>query len=236
MSQDSVQPPFDDPALKAALRRSLGMERAPASLMERIRASAAGEQERVIPLFRRPFFRQAIAAVLLVGLSVALVIVWRSNRKDPYAEAYAIPNSLYKAMVNQHEERGAQVEKDAVTQLASATQLAKQLGRGILAPDLTQDGWTFEGGAIRTWASGQVAQLYFSKGQARISVLSMPASVAASAKEGYTYQTTFSGTPIAGVVKEGGLHCLIGSDQGQSLNAGDLSVLLNQHVGEIVRG
>lgn len=236
MSQDSVQPPFDDPALKAALRRSLGVERAPAALLERVRAAAGGEQERVIPLFRRPFFHQAIAAVLLVGLSVALVMVWRSNRKDPYNEAYAIPNSLYKAMVTQHEARAAQAEKDTVTQLASVTQLAKQLGRGILAPDLTKDGWTFEGGAVRTWASGQVAQLYFSKGESRISVLSMPASVAKGAKEGYTYQTTFSGTPIAGVVKEGGLHCLIGSDKAQSINAGDLSELLNQHIGEMVRG
>lgn len=236
--QDKPDSAFDDPALKTALRRSLGAEQAPASLSQRI-VQIASEQSRApqsIPVFRRRAFRQAVAAVLAIGLGVAAILIWQGNRKDPYQAAYGIPNSLYRSMVNQHQERADQTAPDPVTSIPAAQELARKLGRPILLPDLTRDGWTFEGGAIRDWPATQVAQFFFTRGGAKISVLSMPVTLAPGARETYTYETTFSGTPIAGVVNNGGLHCLICTDKSGQVDAKELAALLRRHMEDVVRG
>jgi len=88
---------------------------------------------------------------------------------------------------------------------------------------------------VRTVASFQAAQLYFTKGKASVSVLSLPASAATTAKEGSTYETSFQGTPIAGYIKQGGLFCIVGQSDDNSLTIEEIKSLLQKHRDEIVK-
>src|SRR5688500_17614219 len=203
-----MEPPvhsFDDSAFKAALARSLPKERAPEALRNRIAAlTASGAKPSAwedappikLPVYRQRWVRLAAAALFAVAAVITALLVNRES--SSVTPGYEIANSVYKGMVSTHEARkNNTANPDTVTTLAAAgQQLSKQLGRGVWAPDLTKDGWTFHGGAIRTIGTSQVAQLYFTKGQESLSVLSLPSSLAKGAKDGSTYETTFSGTPI----------------------------------------
>jgi hypothetical protein len=251
-----MEPPvssFDDPALKSALQRSLPKERAPEGLRQRIAAMAAGASAETPTMRIAPqgsvgevpirnlrhswqkWGRLAAAAVFAIAAVVAAVMINRQSGAP--APGYEIANSVFKGMVNAHEARKAgTATPDTVTTLASAgATLSKTLGHGVLAADLTQDGWTFQGGAVRNVASFQAAQLFFTKGNASISVLSLPASAASSAKDGSSYEISFQGSPIAGYVKQGGLYCIVGQSADNSLTIQDVKSLLEKHRGEIVK-
>jgi hypothetical protein len=253
-----MEPPvssFEDPALKSALQRSLPKERAPEGLRQRIAAMAtapraAGEAAPMritpesapvaqVPVRNLRFSLQrwgrlAAAAVFAIAAVVAAVVI--NKRQNAPTPGYEIANSVFKGMVKTHEERkSGAASPDTVTSLASASALSKSLGRPILAADLTKDGWSFQGGAVRTVASFQAAQLYFTKGKTSVSVLSLPASAATTAKEGSTYETSFQGTPIAGFVKQGGLFCILGQSDDNSLTIEEIKSLLQKHRDEIVK-
>jgi anti-sigma factor RsiW len=255
--QDHPVPSFDDPALKAALRRALDSDAAPTALRDRIRALAAEEadrpalsytasapepapsaaeaNDRPIPLFRRnPLYRLAVAAVLIIGIGVLALQLWNTNRPAP---AYTFSNTLFKGMVTTHNARATDTEMapDTVKSLAEAPKLSQQINRPVLAADLTKDGWTFDGGAVRTVGTFTAAQLFFNKGNAVVSVFSLPASAAPNAVENSTYDTVFQGAPIAGFVKNGGLFCIVGSSPDGSLTVGDVKGLLERHKGELVK-
>jgi hypothetical protein len=241
-----MEPPvqsFNDPALKAALARSIPKERAPQGLRERIAALTASQASQSaatedappikLPIFRQKWFRLAAAAVFAVAAVVTAVMI---NRQSDVVPGYEIANSVYKGMITTHEARkNDTATPDTVTTLASAgQQLSKQLGRGVWAPDLTKDGWTFHGGAVRPMGSTQVAQLYFTKGAESLSVLSLPSSLAKGAKDGSTYETTFSGTPIAGFLKKDGLFCIIRQGAAEPTTQ-DLKALLDKHRDAVVK-
>jgi hypothetical protein len=240
-----MEPPlqsFDDPGFRAALARSIPKERAPEGLRSRIAAlTAAGKPADwgdappiKLPVFRQKWFRMAAAALFAVAAVITAVLV---NRQSGVTPGYEIANSVYRGMVNVHEARknDAASSPDTVTALASAgQQLSKQLGRGVWAPDLTKDGWTFHGGAIRTLGSSQVAQLFFTKGAESLSVLSLPSSLAKGAKDGSTYETKFSGTPIAGFLKKDGLFCIVRQGQAEP-STQEIKALLDKHRDAVVK-
>lgn len=245
MQEPPVQP-FDDPGLKAALRRVMDpAEAAPAGLRERILARGFTDREeeeapKPIPMPRRSpmWVRFAAAAVLVIGLGTLAYQVWDMNRPPRYDPAYAISNSLYKAMVQTHQARegGTATPADSVKTLAAAPKLSETTGRPTFVADLTKDGWTFEGGAVRQVGSHAAAQLFFTKDKAAISVLSLPASAAPGAQDGTTYDVEFKGHPIAGFTRQGGLYCIVGSSADGSLNVSDVKALLERHQGELARG
>jgi hypothetical protein len=258
--QDHPVPSFDDPALKAALRRALDSETAPTSLRDRIRAIAAEEPERPvlsytaaapepaptaaadtgdrpIPLFRRsPLFRLAAAAIVIIGIGSLAFQVWNTSR--PAAPSgYVLQPSLFKAMIATHSARatGAEQSPDTAKTLADAAKLSQTTNRPVLVADLTKDGWTFDGAGVRGVGQFTAAQLFFTKGNAAISVLSLPASAAPNAVENSTYDTVFNGAPIAGFVKNGGLFCIVGSSPDGSLSIGEVKGLLERHKGELAK-
>src|SRR4051812_25878648 len=186
MQQPPVQP-FDDPALKAALRRTLDQPTAPAALRDRIRALATESRKDAgasdtgpIPIRprRSPFLKLAVAAVLILGVGNLAYQIW-SNRKPAYDFATAVPDPLYAAMVQTHAGRtSGSLGADTATTLDAAAGLASQIKRPVLLADLTKDGWAFQGGAVRNVGAHQAAQLFFTKGNATISVFSLPSAAA----------------------------------------------------------
>lgn len=248
---------FDDPALKAALRRALDSSGAPSALRDRIRSMAASEvpagepippirvagaeergvADRPIPLFRRgSFMKFAAAAVLILGFGSLSYQIWDANRTPTYVATYAVPPSLYKGMIETHDARLAgSATPDTTADLAAAPALSQAIGRPVLAAKLTDDGWKFEGGAVRDVGPHAAAQLFFTKGTSAISVFSLPASAVPNAKDDVTYDTVFNGHPIAGFVKKGGLFCIVGSSTDGSLTVDDVKALLERHRGEIAK-
>jgi anti-sigma factor RsiW len=241
MTGDPLQP-FDDPALKAALRRALPRETAPPSLRDRIRAelaaaaatpAPAADEPRAIPLRpkRGPLYKLAVAAILVIGFGGLAYQIYQQTRSPYDPTTFTLSDELYRDMVADHSARARHTgSPDTVTALSGAAQLATQLARPVWAADLTRDGWTFAGGAVRDVARNPAAQLFFTKGNATISVFSMPASAASGAQEGQVYDTTFEGHPIAGFVKGKGLLCIVGD---KSVPLADLKALLERHRNEI---
>jgi hypothetical protein len=230
MAQLPVQPP-DDPALKAALRRVLGQETAPAALRARIQslASTAAEEKPLrIPARRGPLYKLAMAAAILLCFGFAGYRIWQETRPPAYQQQYAVPNTVYKAMTEAHAARGEQKASppDSATTLADAQGLAAQVKRPVFVPELEKNGWTFKGGAVRKLAGRDTAQLFFTKGSQTLSVFSFPADVAPKAIEDTSYDTTFQNLPIAGFVKKGGLFCIVGDP---SIPLPDVKMLLESH-------
>jgi hypothetical protein len=260
--EDPQAQSFDDPALKAALRRALESSGAPSALRDRIRAMAAAEAAgqpvpslriagadesvvgesgaRPIRLFRREsFMKFAAAAVVVVGVGSLSYQVWQAYRPPSYAAdaAYVVPPSLYKGMIMAHDERLAgSATPDTTTDFAAATELSRTIKRPVFAAKLADDGWKFEGAAIRDVGPNAAAQLFFTKGGAAISVFSLPASAVPNAKDDVTYDTVFNGHPIAGFVRNGGLFCIVGSSTDGALKVDEVKALLESHRGEIARG
>ena len=257
--QDPVSS-FDDPALKAALRRALDSETAPSGLRDRIRAIAAEEalpthtdrpalsytaappepapaptDDRPIPLFRRsPLYRLAVAAIVIIGIGTLSFQVWNSSR--PRSQ-YTFQPSLFKGMIATHKARatGTEMAPDAVKSLAEAPKLSQAINRPVFVADLTKDGWTFEGAGVRSVGKFTAAQLFFTKGDEVVSIFSLPASAAPDAVENSTYDTVFDGAPIAGFVRSGGLFCIVGTSPDGSLTAGEVKALLERHKGELAK-
>jgi hypothetical protein len=231
----------DDPALKAALRRALDQEAAPAALRNRILAltaepsAEAAAPPRSLKMPRRsPLFRFAVAAVLVIGFGALGYRIWQMNQGPTYDPG--LTQALYKEMVDVHAARGAQTTPDQVTTLAAAGALSKSIDRPVLVADLTRDGWTFQGAGVRKVAEHQAAQLYFTKGKEAISVFSLPASAAKGAHDDTDYVKDFNGSPIAGFTHGKGLYCIVGSSPDDSLQVAEVKRLLAEHRGEISKG
>jgi hypothetical protein len=220
---------FEDPKLKAALRRVLGSEGAPAGLRERIAAMAEGDTPPIRVNWRQSWvYKLAVAAVLVVGVGGLAFQVWKMNH--PYNPAVAISDSLYEAMLTAHHSGEA---ASGVTALAKAEELKTQINRPVLVADLTRDGWRFDGGGVRKVGDFSAAQLKFSKGKASISVFSLPAKAASGAQYGAEYDTVFNGSPIAGFLKGSGLYCIVGSSTDGSLTVDEVKRLLAEHKGDL---
>jgi hypothetical protein len=240
--QDSPVQPFDDPALKAALQRSLGRESAPAALRERIKGMTAAApaplpEPKPIPLFRKsPLYRLAVAAIVIIGFGGLGYRIWQMNH-PVYDPGVVFTSALYQEMLDAHLARKTNPSGDTVTILAAATHLADSIGRPVFVADLTKDGWTFKGGAVRKVGSDQAAQLYFTKGKSAISVFSLPASVVPTARDGQSYDTVFSGAAIAGFTQGKGLFCIVEtSEEGPLSSADTVKAMLEAHKGEISKG
>jgi len=230
----------EDPALKAALRRALDQEAAPAALRNRILAltgeSAAQTTQAARPLKmpqRSPLFRFAVAAVLVIGFGALGYRIWQMNQGPVYDRGTVLSQELYKAMVDTHVARGAQTTPDQVTTLVAAGELSKSIDRPVFVADLTHDGWTFQGAGVRKVGEHQAAQLYFTRGKEAISVFSLPASAATNSRDDEDYVKDFNGSPIAGFTHGKGLYCIVGSSSDDSLQVGEVKRLLDEHRGEI---
>jgi anti-sigma factor RsiW len=228
--EETAAQPFDDPELKGALRRVLERDSPPAGLRDRIVAMTQDESPPIRVNWRQsPIYKLAVAAVLLIGFGALGYQIWQMNRPPVYNRDLAISDSLYQAMLTAHEAAGA----GSITSLAEAPALAKQINRPVFVADLTRDGWTFVGGAVRQVGEFSAAQLNFTKGKSSISVFSLPASAASGAKDDVEYDKVFKGSPIAGFTKGAGLYCIVGSSPDGSLEVAEVKHLLAEHKGEL---
>src|SRR5438128_2720620 len=166
MNDPSLEP-ADDPALRGALRRALGVESAPAGLRERVMAMTA----KPAPGLRRSIgYKLAVAAVLVLGFGGLGYQIWQMNRGPVYDRSkFALSHELYQAMVDAHSARGKEAGSGDAGTVSAAANLSQSIQRPVFVADLTRDGWTYRGAGVRNVGSNTAAQLYFTKGKQAIS-------------------------------------------------------------------
>lgn len=234
---------FDDPALKAALKRALGGETAPPGLRARVEKMLAAEA--ASPLVR-PKQRFDWRRSPLVGLAAAAMIIVSTafvlnyyRQAEPSSLA-TLPNDLASEMTAAHDAAMAQashhnlpVPKDDLDKIRQT--LKDRLGHPVLVASLGAD-WKLEGASVTKVGERDAAQLVYSKGNESVSVISV--SIAGRGyvpSEGTDYMQTWEGHPLAGVVKGGAVHCVIGS-KGTKLSENFLARLRDKISGLIASG
>jgi hypothetical protein len=243
---------FDDPALKEAVRRAFPRESAPAALRQRVAAIMAsgtaaaedatdrGGTRAADRTLRRPdrswWSRQftaktaVAAAAALVAIGV-MVIQIRSAFAPPPAGGYAatsFPQSFALAMVRTHDNCAKLPDHHLVPGTDPAVlkaSLSASEGIAVAAVDLGP-GWQFKGAGLCTVDGSKAAHLLFTHGSETISVFSLPTPPSCARASG-KYTETVEGHPIAGVVTNGAVYCVVGSGAA-GLTPHDLEPLLEK--------
>src|SRR5687768_13490153 len=155
MSSDSPSP-FDDPVLKAAVKRAVGMERAPESLRARVEAALAAETaatmrraaHRPSGWRSNPLVGLAAAAMLIIGVGLIYTNVWCTDdgRLTELPERMALDMAAAHdralASANPHE---IEAPKDDLNAIRKS--LKDKLGHPVLVASLGNE-WEFQGARL----------------------------------------------------------------------------------------
>src|SRR5450432_2734321 len=205
---EPIDPEFDDPALRAAISRAMNSA-APADLRGRV-VAALDREDRLIHRWRRPAFKMAIAAMLLIGFGVAYMIFWRTTDRP-------IPRFLAAAMVAVHNQYAGAIITPDIHDSDLPTirsKLAVQVGHPVLAAMLG-DGWKYQGADIAKISGIPAAHLFFTRGDESISIFSIAAGAFydTTVPNGTGYAQIENNQPISGFFCDGAVHCLVGSSK-----------------------
>ena len=160
--------------------------------------------------FRLPHWIAAAAVLLVVvGLSAAY---WRHvKHEEGEREEYLADNrTLLEQMITAQEQPAAsnRVVASLSDPAAVAAEIQGKLGRSVPLVKLT--GWKLDSAGVTQVAGVQAGQWRMSKGKRTLTVLSLPRD-AFKGEEGYDeYDFVLDNHAIAGYVKDGGIHCIVG--------------------------
>ena len=198
-------PSFEDPALKAAVHRVWGRERAPAEVSRRIAGivsnksiklaspeeSAADPSPAIRPVepvaWQTNWPGLAAAAAIMLALGTVVYVLSRGDSGPQQRLAAApLPATVVNALVATHDacaglhDHHHMKEAPRGDYAAIAGQLASRLGHPVLAAPIGGDAWTFRGAAVCPVGSTPAAHLVFAheRPDEHISIFSMPQSAA----------------------------------------------------------
>ena len=240
---------FDDPALKAAVRRAWGPETAPALLRQRVSqaAHAPALQAYRIGWRTRASLGLAAAAMVLIALGIVFHPWSKAPRPGDSSSSTAIvlPAQLADALISRHEEcchdgdhhmPGLAVDPNDFGQVRRG--LENTLGFPVLSAALPGS-WQFRGGSICPVIEGQTriksGHLIFARGEQFVSLLSLPRSVLPSGASG-NYSQEVQEHPLAGFVTPSGFYCLVGSSPGGHLTLSDMCQMRDNLRGQVAVG
>jgi hypothetical protein len=233
---------FNDPALRAAVRRVWADERAPIELRQRISALVP-RQANALNLRRQvePFSMRLRSA--LYGLAAAAVFVfavgivfndWTGGSRGPNRapRAIALPSSSADALFASHDTwtkaPGHRIPGSLSGDLAHIGQdLHKRLGFPVLAADLP--GWKFDGALVGQVGNVKSAQLFFdTNGKQFVSVFSLPASFVQGVAPGCDYCQANDKHAMAGFVTPNAFYCVVGSSSDATMTLDSVRNLRDQ--------
>ena len=214
---------FDDPILKAAVRRAWAGETAPPALRRRVQALLADERRVIRPspsVWRQKLAALGMAAAAAIIVGVGIISLQRATPNQPIAAA-SLPTALGEQLVRSH---------DACTRLhpddhhlleavpkdnfkAIAKEMAAELNHPVAAAPMGHD-WDFRGAAVCPVGPAKAAHLLYRRGDAFVSVYSLPASAFPTCPNHENCDAALNGHPVAGFVEAGGFYCVVASSGG----------------------
>ena len=226
---------FDDPSLKAAIKKIEGGHKARPELRDLLtkrlaeqrqsQGSSEPSEEAPVEDPRPPIrlpnhnpFRigrwLAIAAAVLICIGGGWGYHhWRQIQEE--REEYAKNDALLDAMIDVQND-GIAGDKDdkplsaAMTEpVALASEATQKLNRPVPVVDLKNAGWTMDAAALCEVQKSPSVRFHFTRGKQTLTLLSMPAALYAGAAEGKSYELVADGHPIAGYIKGGSLNCIV---------------------------
>lgn len=247
----SIQQHFDDPGLRAAVRRVCPAEKAPEALRQRLSRMVSAELARSrlptstpvtpqplrISFWQRPAFRMAIAATFLVGMTGLLhQFVFRD---PPVSHAAVIHPQIVQAMIHTHQRC---CDKPSHGMVHAPGEDFRSVGRAmeeklqgtVLAANLAEDGWKFFGADICRVDGRSSAHLLFTRGDDWMSVFSVPGISADQVAGAGTYAQCVDGFMVAGFARDGGVYCLVGHCPERHLTLDEVAGLLKKHRHEMI--
>ena len=224
---------FDDPVLKAALKRTVGTERAPAQLRTRIETLLPAKAARPVPQTREtrarnwrnhPLVGLAAAAMLIIGIGLIWYQLSPPNDDNPYALPIAMAADMVDAhdrMLGQATVHSLDVPRDDLGRIQKT--LKEKLGHPVLVASLGKD-WEVAGARVAKVGATDASQVVLRKGNETVSIFSVSGRAYYAGRDGAEYQQVEDGHPIAGFVQKGIVHCVVGS-KGSKLDEADLASL-----------
>jgi hypothetical protein len=211
---------FEDPALKAALKRACGQETAPPALRARIQAALAAEQASAWKRAAHP--PRSWRNSPLVGLAAAAIIllsfawVYTQYIGGPGGDLNVnLPQALAQAMIKTADQGTAGVESNLAANAASPDyaalkqKLEAQLNHPALAASIGAD-WKLASAGMTQIAGVPASELVFTRGDQSVSLFSVSGARFYATQEGSQYDQVEAGHAIAGFVHKGTVHCVVG--------------------------
>jgi hypothetical protein len=242
-TEDTAQ--FNDPALKAAVKRAWGADCCPAKLRQCV-CSLVDDADQ--PMQMRPWLAwgAAIAAVLAMAIilsaeyqsppKTAVAIADSSSPNTPFADV--LPASLQTELIKTHDRCAQKPSHQRLlvsmnNDAAMAAAMRSQLSRAVLVARPSQGNWTFKGAAVCQVASAPTGHLVFSSGDGALSIFSLPNSLDPKLKDGAHVETTKDGHSIAAFAKDGALFCLVSSGTNNGMSVGQLAQMRDHMEGDV---
>ena len=231
---------FDNPALRDAIQKALGLEKAPDELRQRILGlvqQAAPAQTSSSPRHARLFAWRSFVTSVAAGFVVVMAGIYLHGR---LSGSTAEPRqALLQAMVTTHEaccscESHAMAELPAADVRLIGQVIGQRLQEGVLAADLSDDGWELKGASICKVNGEASAHFVFGRRQARMSVFSLPKNASVNMPETATYSAMIADHCVAAFVQGGQVYCMVGFCPNRSMKVSEVATLLQKHRAELV--
>ena len=240
------EPQFEDPAFRAALRRTCASETAPPGLRERI-AKQMSSVEVAAPVRRKLWIGPqtikllaACLAIVVLGLGFYELRQW-GFLGGSGSETYVfgrLPKKFANAMAEVHD-KNSSLPGYKVLAETDSSQLQQKLSRDVQIPVVVVDlgnGWTLKSAGECKIGEETAAHLMYSKGNQTVSVFSIPARAVfnANVPDGSSYEQKTSNDEhqLSGFTKGKGLYCVVadGAAKMDELTAmrGKVQVALSQ--------
>lgn len=218
---------FEDPALKAALKRVAGGETAPAHLRARVAAAidsarrADATKSALTSAVKRdwrnnPLVGLAAAAMLIIA--IGLIYNHFREQEDRTYAGVTLPTNLTRMMVVNADAGADALDSNLLAGVSSpelpilAASLKQQLNHPVMVGSLGPD-WKLSAAGISRFGDVPAAQLVFTKGDRKVSLFSFAGAKFYTTREGLSYEQAEGKHAIAGFVQDGIVHCLVGDEQ-----------------------
>jgi hypothetical protein len=230
-------PPFEDPALKQAVRVCWGKVQAPGTFGQSLRGKLASSPDlsspasypiRGIETFgpQRTYFLPlaAAAAIVLVVGSIFWVVASNSG-------PHAFPETWASDLVARHDSCSSLADHHFVLGVApndiagARSRLANQLGFPVLSM-AADDGWQFRGAGPCPVGMGPSAHFLYRRGDTTLSVFSLHVPAVAGDTTGL--ESEVSGHQLAGFVRGDTLYCVVEYDPAHPISPSAAQSLIGQ--------
>jgi hypothetical protein len=245
---DSEFKSFNDPALRAAVRRVWSDERAPQELRQRMMAlcptqsgpgKARGNRGRsyepVSMRIRSTLYGLAAAAIFLLAVGIA-VADWNLGGRGPLRapRVVALPTALSNDLYARHDAdaKAAEHQLIGVSQTdfkAMGKQLQQRLNFPVLAANLPGKGWKFHGASVCKVGKTVTAHLLFDLyGKEYVSIFSMPVTEVADSGRACDYSEISTRHVMAGFTTEVGFYCVVVTSVDNSITLEEVRTLRDE--------